>query len=160
MLAWVLGGIISLWLFLPRRIGRFLRERLGGGGEASLEGKVVLITGASSGIGRALAMELSARGCRLVLAARNEQALREVSTSCSKKDKADAPAVLPLDLSSSAAAVSAAAARAMEVHGRVDVLVNNGGISVRGAVRDTDVDVHRSIMDVNYFGTVQLTKCT
>jgi dehydrogenase/reductase SDR family protein 7B len=117
-------------------------------------GKVVWITGASSGIGEALAYELSRRGAKLVLSARRADLLEQVRSRCEQPDQ---HMVLPLDLTD-AASLPAAAAQVRERFGRVDVLINNGGISQRGTASETVLDVDRRIMEVNYMGTVGLTK--
>ncbi|PRQ05823.1 putative oxidoreductase SadH [Enhygromyxa salina] len=117
-------------------------------------GKVIWITGASSGIGEALALELAARGANLVLSARRETLLERVRERC---ERAKDHMVVPLDLSAPETA-AAATAEVLARHGRIDILINNGGISQRGTVADTELDVDRRIMEVNYLGTVALTK--
>ena len=114
----------------------------------------VWITGASSGIGEALAYELSDRGARLVLSSRREEALHEVRRRCPRPDD---HVVQTLDLAESGSLRRAAETVQMDV-GPVDVLVNNGGISQRGTAAETEMDVVRRIMEVNFFGAVQLTK--
>jgi short-subunit dehydrogenase len=120
----------------------------------SWDGKVVWITGASSGIGEALAHAFARRGARLVLSARNEDRLREVQAACGHPER---HIVLPLDLADEATlapAVSAALARC----GQVDVLVHNGGVSQRSLAKDTGISVDRRIFETNFFGAVTLTK--
>lgn len=117
-------------------------------------GKVVWITGASSGIGEALAFELARRGAVLVLSARREPKLEAVRDRCERPDD---HLVLPLDLTKTET-LAAATERVLDRFGRIDILVNNGGISQRGTVVETDIDVDRRIMEVNYMGTVALTK--
>jgi dehydrogenase/reductase SDR family member 7B len=120
----------------------------------SWQGKVVWVTGASAGIGEALARAFAARGARLVLSARRAERLEAVRASLPRPDE---HLVLPLDLAdpdSLAAATSKALARC----GRIDVLVHNGGVSQRALVRDTALAVDRRLMEVNYFGAVALTK--
>jgi short-subunit dehydrogenase len=113
----------------------------------------IWITGASSGIGEALAYELARRGARLVLSARNASTLEPVRARCERPDVHE---VVPLDLADQTS-VMAAAAKVLAT-GAVDVMVHNGGISQRGLVKDTSLDVDRRIMETNYFGTVGLTK--
>ncbi len=116
--------------------------------------RLIWITGASSGIGEALAYELSRRGARLVLSSRREDTLEAVRRRCVR------PAdhhVYPLDLSDARSLESTANAVHEEI-GPVDVLVNNGGISQRGTAAETEMSVVRRIMEVNFFGTVHLTK--
>jgi short-subunit dehydrogenase len=117
-------------------------------------GKVVWITGASAGIGEALAYELARRGASLVLSARREPLLEQVRERC---DRAQDHMVVALDLSE-AATLAEANASVLERFGRVDILINNSGISQRGTVAETDLEVDRRIMEVNYIGTVALTK--
>jgi dehydrogenase/reductase SDR family protein 7B len=117
-------------------------------------GKVVWITGASSGIGEALAHELARRGATLVLSARREPLLERVRGQC---ERASEHMIVPLDLTQTAS-MPAAAAKVLEHFGRIDILINNGGISQRSTVSETSLDVDRQIMEVNYLGTVAMTK--
>lgn len=119
------------------------------------EKKVVWITGASSGIGEALALEFAREGARLVLSARRADELQRVKTATGLPD-ADA-LVLPLDLTDPAA-LPAAVETVLARFGAVHVLVQNAGISQRSLVHDTSLDIHRRIFEVNYFGVVALTK--
>ena len=112
--------------------------------------KVVWITGASSGIGEALAVAWSREGAALVLSARNAAELERVRNACVDPQK---HRVLPLDLTDTNAIFAAA----REVP-RVDVLVHSGGVSQRSLAAETDLATDRAIMDLNYFGTVALTK--
>jgi len=114
------------------------------------ENKVVWITGASSGIGEALAVALSHEGATLVLSARNQRELERVRGECASPDR---HRVLPLDLTDTNAIFAAA----KEVP-RVDVLVHSGGVSQRSFAADTDLSIDRQIMETNYFGTIALTK--
>lgn len=116
--------------------------------------RTVLITGASSGIGRALALELDRRGASLVLAARRREALEAVRATCGQPQRHH---VLVLDIED-AASLPARAAEAEALAGPIDVLVNNAGLSLRGWIRETDIAVDRRIMEVNYFGAIGLTK--
>ena len=116
--------------------------------------KVVWITGASSGIGEALALELSQQGALLVISARNEKALEEVKLKCASPDQVK---VLPLDLEQYDD-FDQKVQEAISWSGRIDILVNNGGISQRSFAKDTMISVDKRIMEVNYIGTVALTK--
>ncbi|MFQ5570511.1 MAG: SDR family oxidoreductase [Rhodothermales bacterium] len=120
----------------------------------SFEGKVVWVTGASSGIGEALAYALAERGAHLILSARREEKLRAVQAACAHADR---HVVLPLDLAS-ADSLNEAAQQALDRCGHIDLLIHNGGVSQRSLAIDTQLDVDRRIMEVNYFGTVALTK--
>jgi dehydrogenase/reductase SDR family protein 7B len=117
-------------------------------------GKVVWITGASSGIGEALARDLAGRGAKLILSARRGDVLERVRASLPRPDD---HLVLPLDLAD-AGSLPAAAAAALARAGRIDVLVHNGGITQRSLTKDTDLAVDRRIFEVNFFGAVALTK--
>ncbi|MBJ6108681.1 SDR family oxidoreductase [Hymenobacter sp. BT523] len=119
----------------------------------NFQGQVVWITGASAGMGEALAQAFAQQGARLVLSARNEAALRRVQAACAPAEAL----VLPLDLAAPetfAAAVAEVQAR----FGHVDILVNNGGISQRSLALETRLEVDRRLMEVDYFGPVALSK--
>lgn len=114
--------------------------------------RIVWITGASSGIGAALARAWAAEGARCVLSARREDALEAVRRSCADPDR---HVVLPLD----ATAFDTHGEAVRRVYGEigpVDVLVLNSGIGQRGSALDTDLDVVRRIMEVNFTGSVSL----
>jgi dehydrogenase/reductase SDR family member 7B len=117
-------------------------------------GKVIWITGASSGIGEALAHAFAGEGARLVLSSRRIEALERVRRALPRPDD---HVVVPLDLSR-AETFSAAVADVLARAGRIDVLVNNGGVSQRARVVDATLEVERALMEVNYFGPVALTK--
>jgi short-subunit dehydrogenase len=120
-----------------------------------LKGKVIWLTGASSGIGEALAKALHQQGAKLVLSARRREELERVVAAC-KIPPADV-LVLPLDLAEPGN-FDECKSKVLNQFGRIDVLINNGGISQRSLAKDTPVSVDRRIMEVNYFGTVALTK--
>jgi dehydrogenase/reductase SDR family protein 7B len=117
--------------------------------------KVVWITGASSGIGEALAYEFAKIGAILVLSGRNTKELERVSRKCNEEGAECF--ICPLDLSVPAS-IQQAAEQVNSRFGRIDFLVNNGGISLRSHIIDTAEEVDRRIMEVNYFGSVILTK--
>jgi len=118
-----------------------------------LREKVAWVTGASSGIGEALAKALSAAGVRLILSARREAALREVQAACTNPSS---HLVLPFDLLKFDA--TAIAQEALGQVGGIDLLIHCGGVSQRGNAAETTLDVDRRIMEINYFSTVALTK--
>lgn len=118
-----------------------------------LKDKVVWITGASSGIGEALAVQASKQGAKLVLSARREPELARVKALCADPAKV---AVLPLDLTAFDA--TEATARAAAYFGPVDVLVNNAGISQRSLMLETSMEVYRRILELDFFATVALCK--
>lgn len=116
--------------------------------------KIYWITGASSGIGEALAVALSQRGAHVILSARRPEALEQVRRRCASPERVS---LLPLDLAQTHT-LPDKVAEALTHTGRVDVLINNGGISQRSLVRDTPLAVDRRLMEVNFFGTVALSK--
>ena len=116
--------------------------------------KVVWVTGASSGIGEAVAIAFSREGAKLVLSARNAAELERVRKACANPDR---HLVCALDLTNMQA-IARASADVLQHFGHVDVLVHSGGVSQRSFVADTDLATDRAIMEVNYFGTVALTK--
>lgn len=116
--------------------------------------QVVWITGASSGIGEALALDLSKREAILILSARNREKLEEVRLRCARPDRVE---VLPMDLAD-VAEVETVAAKGLALYGRVDFLINNGGVSQRSLVVDTSMEVYRRLIDTNLLGPIALTK--
>lgn len=119
-----------------------------------INNQVVMITGASSGIGEALAYQLATKGARLILSARREEELNRVKSACDNEDNIQ---VLTLDLVDSSS-IPQKAKEAESLFGHIDVLINCGGISQRDKVINTQLEVDRQIMEVNYFGTIALTK--
>ena len=120
-----------------------------------MKGKTIIITGASSGIGKALAEKFAAEGSNLVLAARNADKLNELSKSISRKDVLICPVVCDVSDESQCKMLIDEAVRNF---GGVDVLINNAGISMRAAFADLHLDVIRKLMDVNFWGAVYCTK--
>lgn len=119
---------------------------------ATINNKTVWITGASSGIGEALAYELAAKNCKLILSARNQEALQKVKEKCNSTTE-----ILPFDLADfDNAKVHVEAAIA--IFGKIDVLINNGGVSQRSLLAETDFSVDKKLIEVDYLGTVALTK--
>ena len=118
--------------------------------------KVAWITGASGGIGEALALALSTDGAILVLSARNREALEVVAEKCHDAG-ANKVLVQPLDLTN-AADFDKIAADVITKMGTIDLLINNGGVSQRALVKDSPMELYRQIMEVNFFGAVALTK--
>lgn len=116
--------------------------------------KTVWITGASSGIGEALAKAYYSEGANLILSSRRKEALENVKTQLGADGSRIQ--VLVVDLAQSDT-FEAKAEEAKKLFGSIDVLVNNGGISQRSIFEDTNLDTVRKIMEVNYFGSVGLT---
>jgi short-subunit dehydrogenase len=118
--------------------------------------KRVWITGASSGIGEALALAFASQGAHLLLSARNEDALQKVALQC-KELGAGMVSVQKLDLSDHNS-IPGIVRNVVASVGKVDILINNGGISQRSLALDTSLDVDKKLMEVNYFGTLAVTK--
>ncbi len=115
---------------------------------------VIWITGASSGIGEASAKKFSQEGYRVIISARKEGELTRVKSECAHP--ADV-LVLPLDLTD-IPSFQSKVALALNHFGQVDAILHNGGISQRSLIRETGLEVDRKLMEVNFFGTIALTK--
>ncbi|XP_038941337.1 dehydrogenase/reductase SDR family member 7B isoform X3 [Rattus norvegicus] len=143
-------GIFSLFRLLQRTRSK-----------AYLRNAVVVVTGATSGLGKECARVFHAAGAKVVLCGRNVKALeeftRELADSSSSQGQTHQPCVVTFDLADPGA-IAPAAAEILQCFGYVDILINNAGISYRGAISDTIVDVDRKVMEINYFGPVALTK--
>jgi len=116
--------------------------------------KVVWITGASSGIGEFLAYALSAQGAKLILSSRREEELQRVKKACTVPEQV---AVFPLDLSD-IPSLQGKTDQVIAYFGQIDIMVHNGGVTQRSPVIETDLDVHRRVMELDYFSYVALTK--
>lgn len=115
---------------------------------------VIWITGASSGIGEATAKKFSKEGYSLVLSSRKLNELQRVQEECAHPEDIR---LLPLDLANSSD-FDQKASEAIAYFGKIDIVLHNGGISQRSLIKETKLDVDRKLMEVNYFGTVALTK--
>lgn len=118
----------------------------------SFREKAVVITGASSGIGRALALRLAGEGAWVILAARNAERLRALAEECRGiGGKAES---VPTDVAEEAQC-RALVRRAKEAFGRIDMLVNNAGLSVVGKLEELpDLRLFHYVMNVNFFGAL------
>jgi short-subunit dehydrogenase len=116
-----------------------------------LEGAVVVLTGASSGIGRAAARRFAEAGARLVLAARSLEALREVAQECTRVGAT--VLVVRTDVRDYDA-VEALAEASLRAFGRLDVWVNNAAVSLFGRLEETPLKQYRQVLDTNLLGTV------
>lgn len=127
--------------------------------EKKLRGLVVWITGASSGIGEELAYQLAQCGSKLILSARREDELQRVKSQCIEcSDLQDKDIlVLPLDLLERTSHEEKTKT-ALEYFGHIDILINNGGRSQRSLCMETSVDVYQALMELNFLGTVSITK--
>lgn len=120
----------------------------------SMENKVVWITGASSGIGEALTYQLNSMGCKIILSARREQVLIDVKNKCENPENA---IILPLDLTDFET-LQTITKKAVAIYGKIDILINNGGRSQRSLIAETHFEVYQQMIDINYLGTINLTK--
>ena len=120
----------------------------------SIDHKIVWITGASSGIGEVLAYELSKKKCKLILSARRENELIRVKNNCTQPENIE---ILPLDLLEFDL-MKTYVNKVISYFGALDILINNGGISQRSLIADTDFSVDKKIMEIDYLGTVALSK--
>ncbi|MEV4481636.1 SDR family oxidoreductase [Micromonospora coxensis] len=118
---------------------------------AAIADQVVVVTGASSGIGREAALEFARRGAALVLAARNREALDTLAEEVSRLS--GVPLVVPTDVSDFGQ-VSELAARTVERFGRIDTWVNNASVSTYGSVEQMEVDEIRRVIEVNLLGEI------
>ncbi|XP_003794470.1 dehydrogenase/reductase SDR family member 7 [Otolemur garnettii] len=165
---WLLALCVPLLLVV--QLLRFLRadgdltllwaEWQGRRPEWELTDMVVWVTGASSGIGEELAYQLSKLGVSLVLSARRVSELERVKRRCLENGnlKGKDILVLPLDLTDRSSHEVATKA-VLQEFGKIDILVNNGGRSQRSLCVDTSLDVYKELIELNYLGTVSLTKC-
>lgn len=117
--------------------------------------KVVIITGASSGIGKALAIELCKRGSNVVLAARNLENLVETKKIC---DQYNTTALIVKTDVSVESDCKELVEKTIKEFGRIDILINNAGVSMRALFKDLDLRVIRQLMDVNFWGAVYCVK--
>ncbi|HYH15391.1 MAG TPA: SDR family oxidoreductase, partial [Flavisolibacter sp.] len=119
--------------------------------DQSLLGKVIVITGASSGVGRATALAMASKGASLILAARRDYVLDEVAEEC--KTLGGKALVVPTDVTD-ADAVKILAAAADEWGGKIDVWLNNAGVLAAGSFEETPVDVHDQVIKINLLGYI------
>jgi short-subunit dehydrogenase len=118
-----------------------------------MKGKVVIITGASSGIGRALAVDYAGRGASLSLAARRIDQLNELKEQLTNTE------ILTVQTDvTSESDCKELIIQTIRQFGRIDVLINNAGLSMRALFDDIDLKSFKQVMDVNFYGTVYCTK--
>jgi short-subunit dehydrogenase len=120
-----------------------------------MKDKVVIITGASSGIGEACALEFANKGANIVIAARNLDKLNAVADNIKKIGVA--VLAVKCDVSVQLDCENLVK-EAIAKFGRIDTLINNAGISMRAVFNEMEVDVLKSVMDINFYGTVYCTK--
>lgn len=119
------------------------------------DNKTFWITGASSGIGEALVLELLNRGAKVIASSNKADELEEVKSSC--HDKIHLLSTVVFDLADTGN-IEHLTAKQFEEHGCIDVLINLGGVSQRSKITETPLWLDRKIMEINYFGTIALSK--
>jgi short-subunit dehydrogenase len=117
--------------------------------------KVVIITGASSGIGLSCAKEFASKGYAVVMAARNIEKLQEIEQQLNAQQQEICSVKTDVSREDDCKNLIASV---IAKYGRIDVLINNAGISMRALFRDLDLKVLHSLMDTNFWGTVYCTK--
>lgn len=120
-----------------------------------MKDKIIVITGASSGIGKALAYEFGTKGAIVVLAARNLAKLQEIVSDLNKRGFQALAVQTDVTIESDCREL---VEKTLEKYGRIDVLITNAGISMRSLFIDLQLDVMRRVMDTNYWGTVYCSK--
>jgi short-subunit dehydrogenase len=120
-----------------------------------MKDKVVVITGASSGIGKALAFECAKRGAKLSISSRNMDKLQEVADQLSTQNIDALLVKTDVSIESECADLIR---KTIATYGRIDVLINNAGISMRAIFQEVDLKVIRQLMDTNFWGTVYCSK--
>jgi dehydrogenase/reductase SDR family protein 7B len=120
-----------------------------------MKDKVVIITGASSGIGKALAFSFGHEGAKIVITGRKEAPLLEVSHELSTLGIDNLPIVSDVSIEADNAEM---VKKTIEKYGKIDILINNAGISMRAMFEDCDLNVIKTLMDINFYGTVYATK--
>lgn len=123
--------------------------------------KVIIVTGASSGIGLASATRFASLGAKIVLAARSIDKLEKIAEEINKKFNSQQPTAKVLCVKTDVTKEEDCknlVEQTVKHFGKIDVLVNNAGISMRAVFKDMDLNVMRSLMDTNFWGTVYCTK--
>ena len=120
-----------------------------------MKDKVVIITGASSGIGKALAFSFGREGAKIVITGRKETPLMEVSQELTKAGIDNFAFVSDVRIEADNILM---VEKTVEKYGKIDILINNAGISMRSMFADCDLNVIKQVMDINFYGTVYATK--
>jgi dehydrogenase/reductase SDR family member 7B len=120
-----------------------------------MKDKVVIITGASSGIGKALAFSFGREGAKIVITGRKEVPLMEVSLELTKAGIENFAFVSDVSIEADNIEM---VEKTIQKYGKIDILINNAGISMRSMFADCDLNVIKSLMDINFWGTVYATK--
>jgi len=120
-----------------------------------MKDQVVIVTGGSSGIGKALAVSFAKRGAKVVITGRNDDRLNEVATEL---DALNAPNLcLKLDVAAEADN-KLLVDETIKAFGQINILINNAGISMRALFEEIEMDVFKKVMDINFYGTLYATK--
>lgn len=120
-----------------------------------MKDKVAIVTGGSSGIGKALAISFAKRGAKVVITGRNEERLQEVAVELDGLNAANL--CLKLDVAS-ASDNKFLIDETIKTFGQIDILVNNAGISMRALFEEIELDVFQRVMDINFYGALYATK--
>ncbi|VIO89401.1 Dehydrogenases, short chain protein 30, putative [Brugia malayi] len=150
--------VLPVGLYAANRFFRFLIPGPQHRSKLDLRDRAVLITGASSGLGRELAICFYRRGAKVILTARSIDKLKELCEELKSLQDVinnNEPVYKYLDITDPNGVVELVS---FAINQRIDVLINNAGLSMRGSCKDTSMDVHRQVMEVNYFGHVAITK--
>jgi len=120
-----------------------------------MKNKVVIVTGASSGIGEACAWYFARQGSKVILSARNIDKLNHIVSSIIKEGFTAKAIKADVSLQDDCQQLIS---QSIQIFGKIDVLINNAGISMRAILEDVEVSVIKKVMDVNFFGSVYCTK--
>lgn len=158
----ILLVLFFVWYFLltDRDTVLFVAEKFGRP-VSDFAGKVVWVTGASTGLGEAMAHELASVGAKLILTARSEDLLEQVKEECIERSRGKLVKkdilILSFDLAKTECHKENVE-NAINHFGKIDILINNAARYQVGPIIETDMEVDRAVFDVNYFGTISLTK--
>lgn len=159
-LIWWLFKLFGFPITIPWLIYHFLDIMQQKRKKKTLNGKVVIITGASSGLGEALAHVFYACGCKIILISRRKEELDRVKNILMNTHvtvPTYPPVVLPIDITN-INNLQTEITKIIDIHGRIDILINNAGISYRGEIINTNMDVDIKVMLINYFAQIALAK--
>lgn len=120
-----------------------------------MENKVIIITGASSGIGKACAYVFSGQGAKVTIAARNEEKLKEIESDLKTKNREVLALRTDVSIENDCKRL---VEETVDTFGKIDVLVNNAGLSMRGLFENIQMEVLEKVMNINFWGTVYCTK--
>ncbi|KAK0178475.1 hypothetical protein PV327_007366 [Microctonus hyperodae] len=157
---WWMFTVFGIPVAFPWVVYHLINKIRKGRQKSAMNKQVVMITGASSGLGEALAHAFYQCGCKVILVARRKEKLEEVKNALMRSyhnGPTHTPVVFPLDISE-LDSLPKAVEKILSIYGRIDILVNNAGISYRGEAVKTSIDVDIQVMQINYFAQIALTK--